>query len=66
MLAPTHPRAQQQQAAVGPSRAKGKKVAGEKRKQLAEDLGLESPRLVGPSSFMAATREATRSEVGHQ
>ena len=64
--APTFPHAQQQQTTAGPFGAKGKKVTGEKRKWLAEDLGLESPHLVGPISFMAAAREVARAEANCQ
>ena len=60
------PHAQQQQAATGPFGAKGKKVTGENRKRLAEDLGLESPRPVGPISFMEEAREVARAEANRQ
>ena len=46
--------------------AKGKNVAGEKRKQHTEDPVLESPRPMDPRGFMATLRAEVRAEEGHQ
>ena len=62
----TSPCARQQQAAAGPSGAKGKKVTGEKRKRLVEDFVLKSPRPADPNGFMAASKVAARAKEGRQ
>ena len=56
LLAFTPLRAQQQQAAMGPFAAQGKKVVGEKRKRHADDSTQASPHPVYLSSFMVALR----------
>ena len=63
-IASTPPCAQQQQAAAGPSGAKGKKVASEKRKRPIEDPVPKSTHPVDPSGFMAASRAAVRAKEG--
>ena len=65
-LAPTPPRTQQQLVASGSSVAKRKKVTDEKRKQSASNLDSENPRLMDPSSFMAASWEMARVEQANR